>query len=53
MMFNNLGIAHKGLPVFISLLDIFAGIVTQLIAVCGLLVLAKQKLTFFYWDGLL
>lgn len=52
MMFNNLGIAHKGLPV-ISLLDIFAGIVTQLIAVCGLLVLAKQKLTFFYWDGLL
>lgn len=47
MMFNNLGIAHKGLPLFLSLLDIFAGVVAQLIAVCGLLVLKKQKLNLF------
>lgn len=47
MLFNTLGIAHKELPVFISLLDIFAGVVAQLIAVCGLLVLTKQKFNFF------
>lgn len=52
MLFNTLGIAHKELPVFISLLDIFAGVVAQLIAVCGLLVLTKQKLNFFPLRGL-
>lgn len=36
MLFNNLGFAHKGLPVFMLLLDMFAGIVAQLVAMCGL-----------------